>query len=391
MASHRIPLTIVAGSLALITACAKDEGAADEAQLDTGIPVETNDASDVVDESESAGASETNGAGESDTTSNPSSTDTTAEADSVADDEGVKFDLGAWADGSASGCTAPIHTPCDDEDNDPWHAIGINCPGGYELTTQYTGDASAIYVHTAPLGTYQPATYPALEGEKITILSSGNAQQLTQAGAYASTSLPGNDPLMLPAPMLTNPVGAQDCFENPNLVGTGDCSNTIDEQWQQGNGAYDYAEMRISGEVPAGASGLSYNLAFFSTEYPNFYQSSFNDMYIAWLESELWTGNVSFDEMGKPISLNAGFLDYKDAPNDFDCPAPCDAPELQGTAMEGHAGTKWLTTTAGVVPGEDFLLVFAIFDLSDNILDSVVTLDNFAWNCEGGPPVTIPG
>jgi hypothetical protein len=191
--------------------------------------------------------------------------------------------------------------------------------------------------------------------------------------------------------MVTNPVGMQDCFENPDLVGTGDCSNTINDQWEQGNGAYDYSELRISGEVPQGASGFSYNLAFFSTEYPNYYQTTFNDMYIAWLESELWTGNVSFDEMGNPISLNAGFLDYKDAPNPYDCPAPCQAPELVGTAMMGHAGTKWLTTTSGVVPGEDFVLILAIFDLSDNILDSVVILDNFAWNCEGGPPVTIPG
>jgi hypothetical protein len=95
--------------------------------------------------------------------------------------------------------------------------------------------------------------------------------------------------------------------------------------------------------------------------------------------------------MGNPISLNAGFLDYKDAPNQYDCPDPCTAPELQGTVMQTHAGTKWLTTTAGVVPGEDVTIVWAIWDLSDEILDSVVILDDFAWNCEGGPPVTIPG
>ena len=95
--------------------------------------------------------------------------------------------------------------------------------------------------------------------------------------------------------------------------------------------------------------------------------------------------------MGNPISLNAGFLDYKDAPNSIDCPDPCMAPELQGTAMEGHAGTKWLTTSAGVSPGENVTIIWAIFDMSDGILDSSVILDNFEWNCEGGPPVTVPG
>ena len=94
--------------------------------------------------------------------------------------------------------------------------------------------------------------------------------------------------------------------------------------------------------------------------------------------------------MGHPISLNAGFLDYKDAPNPYDCPAPCSAPELGGTAMETHAGTKWLQTTAGVNPGENITLQFVIFDLSDGILDSTVILDNFEWDCDGGPPSTVP-
>ena len=59
--------------------------------------------------------------------------------------------------------------------------------------------------------------------------------------------------------------------------------------------------------------------------------------------------------------------------------------------MQGHAGTKWLTTTAGVEPGEDFTIVFAIFDLSDSILDSYVFVDNFRWGCEGDqPPSTVP-
>jgi hypothetical protein len=334
------------------------------------------------------------GDGDTTNTTNPGDGDGDGDPDDGGDDSQTKFDLAGVPDASTNGCLAPFHDPCDD-DNDPWHAMGINCPGEWELTTAYTGHQQALYVHTGQLGTFNnPPTYPTLEGEQMVILSSGIAQQLTVPGMYASTANPGNDPMILPPPLTETPVDAQlmvDCIEEPNYVGLGDCSNTIYEQWEQGSGAYDYAELRLSGEVPGGASGFSYNLAFFSTEYPVFYQSSFNDMYIAWLESEIWTGNVSFDEMGHPISLNAGFLDYKDAPNQFDCPNPCEAPELMGTAMQDHAGTKWLTTTAGVVPGEDFTLVFAIFDLSDNILDSVVILDNFAWNCEGGPPVTVPG
>jgi hypothetical protein len=320
------------------------------------------------------------------------------DGDGDADDDdddgggGVKFDLAPIGDSSNNGCLVPSHDPCDD-DNDPWHALGINCPGELEFDVSFTGDAQQVYVHAGQLGTYDPPTYPVLEGESMVILSSGMASEMIAPGdQFASTSVNMNFmAIPLPPPINMNKVDPVDtCTEEPNLVGTGDCSNTLQEQWDQGNGAFDYAELRLTGSVPNGASGFEYHLAFFSTEYPNYYQSVFNDMYIAWLESELWTGNVSFDEMGNPISLNAGFLDYKDAPNQFDCPN-CMAPELEGTVMETHAGTKWLTTTAGVMPGEDITLIWAIFDLSDEVLDSVVILDNFSWNCEGGPPTTIPG
>jgi hypothetical protein len=389
-------LATVALALGFTSACAVDPSGDGSSTVD-GISSQGS-------QGEGPGTEEDAGDGDGDASTSNGDGDgdddptTAGDGDGDPTDEGngsqTKFDLAGLPDASANGgCLAPSHDPCD-EDADPWHAIGVNCDGEWEMTTVYTGHVQALYVHPGQLGTFMPPTYPTMEGEKMVILSSGIAQQLTIPGQYASTANPGNDPVNLPAPLNPSAVDggfAIDCNDDPDLVGTGDCSNTIQEQWDQGNGAYDYAEMRISGEVPGGASGFSYNLAFFSTEYPAFYQSSFNDMYIAWLESEKWTGNVSFDELGAPISLNAGFLDYKDAPNQFDCPGVCQAPELQGTAMQGHAGTKWLTTTAGVEPGEDFTIVFAIFDLSDNILDSVVILDNFAWNCEGGPPITVPG
>jgi hypothetical protein len=306
----------------------------------------------------------------------------------------VKLDVGAIPDApGASECGAPPPVHCDDDDDDPWHAIGLNCPGGPAVDGVYNGQPLQIHVHTGDVGTYQPPPFPPQEGDKIVILSSGKAADMLVPNLFASTNI--NGAFMgnqLPPPILTNKVSqTEDCAANPGLVGSGDCSNTIEDQWSQGNLAFDYAEMRFTVTVPVGTTGFSYNLAMFSTEYPVWYQTAFNDMYVAWLESEQWTGNISFDEMGNPISLNAGFLDYKDAPNMYDCPAPCAAPELQGTAMMQHAGTKWLTTTAGVTPGEDIEVVFGVFDLSDGILDTVVLLDNFLWNCEGGPPITIPG
>jgi hypothetical protein len=190
------------------------------------------------------------------------------------------------------------------------------------------------------------------------------------------------------------------CADLPALVGTGDCSNTLWEQWNEAFDcagpdvpcavAHDYAELRMTMQVPAGTSGISLDFAFGTIEYPNWWQTPFNDMFVAWLDSEAWTGNVSFDDQGNPISLNAGFLDYKDAlPPDGVCPGDsCEAPELEGFALEGHAATRWLNSTAGVRSGEQIGLVLAVFDLSDGVWDSYVLLDAFAWTCSANPPIT---
>jgi hypothetical protein len=86
---------------------------------------------------------------------------------------------------------------------------------------------------------------------------------------------------------------------------------------------------------------------------------------------------------GNPLSLNAAFLELYDDGGAL--------PEFAGTCMRYSAGTRWLTTTADVVPGETIELVFAIFDLDDVNWDSFVFLDNVRWNCSDTPgPSTEP-
>ena len=391
----RRPIALLSCLLAAAVGC---EGDSADAPDMTGIADPSASASGGADTDVATTGATTTGDGIDDTTSGGEETSpgvATTEPEPEPEPP-VSFDLGPLPDApDVVVCGAPNPVTCDDEDDDPWHALGLNCLGGPQVDGEYNGDTRSLHVHAGNVGTFMPAPFPPREGEKIVIISSGIAEDMLEAGLFMSTNVTGSvdNGAELPAPILPNDVSAtEDCVDNPGLVGTGDCSNTINGQWTQGgDGAYDYAELRLHVEVPAGTFGFSYDLAMFSTEYPAYYHSQFNDMYIAWLESEAWTGNVSFDEAGNPISLNAGFLDYKDAPNTFDCPAPCTAPELQGTAMEGHAGTKWLTTTAPVTPGEEIEVVFAVFDLSDPNLDTVVLLDNWLWSCEGGPPVTIPG
>lgn len=377
-------LLVLAG-FAGVMAC---DSAADDQPADTGLTTSPGATT-------SAGTDGTSSGGQAGSTSGgPDSVGTTGTTGTSEPpiDPPVVFDFGAFPDVGAF-CGAPNPVSCDDEDDDPWHAIGLNCPGGPQVEGSFTGDPDQIYVHQGNFGTSD--AFPTREGEKVVFLSSGIAQEMvTNVGGTIGTGMGGGNLADLPPPMTrveVSPGGGDDCVDNPALVGTGDCSNTVEVQYSQGGTANDLAFLSLSAVVPENTFGFTYDFAFFSVEYPVYYQSQFNDMYVAWLESEGWTGNISFDEFGSPISLNAGFLDYKDAPNPTDCPAPCEAPELAGTAAQGHAGTRWLTSNAPVVPGETIEVYFAIFDLSDTALDSAVMLDNWLWTCEGSPPVTIPG
>jgi hypothetical protein len=307
----------------------------------------------------------------------------------------------ATAEGTGDGdCEAPEHVPCDTDETDLITALGLNCPGEPVVNAFVNGspDGAGTRVAFGTTDAFNPT-----EGMRYAVLGSGQVNELddtTGIGCSSDLDLDFSntyDPqTMLPAPIVPVDVGAVTCADDPSLIGTGDCSNTIQEQFEQAtSGAHDYTEIRFGTTVPVGVTSFSYDFAFMSYEYPNFYASQFNDMYIGWLESEQWTGNISFDENGNPISLNAGFMDFLDADAsghpDCDIGTGCTAPELDGTCMDGHGSSRWLTTEASVVPGENITVVFAIFDMGDSILDSYVFLDNFLWGCEGGnPPSTVP-
>jgi hypothetical protein len=321
------------------------------------------------------------------------------------DDGGMKFDTPMPDDDDGAGCEHVEHVPCDDGTNDLFQAIGINCPGEMQVDALSTGYERALGVLTS-FG--ETAEWVTREGSAMAALGTGFVDEFLQetanhpgtlCPAYCSNDvshptiedckdetmleLGEHDPgPTLPSPIDVNPVGG-DCVADPGLVGTGDCSNSLAGQFNQGRIAHDYAEMRMTMTVPENVTSFSFDFAFFSTEYPIYYGRQYNDMFVAWLESGSWTGNVSFDELGNPISLNAAFLDFRDDEGTL--------PEFAGTCMREHAGTKWLTTTVQVTPGEEIRLVFAIFDLADPILDSYVLIDNWRWGCEAPPePETKP-
>ncbi len=151
----------------------------------------------------------------------------------------------------------------------------------------------------------------------------------------------------------------------------------------------DYTELQLVLDVPANANSFSFDFNFMSVEFPEFVCTSFDDTFLAMLESQAYTGNVSFDAQGNRMSINVGFFDKCRESLD---PACTGDEELIGTGYQGAqgGGTGWLTTTAPVVPGEKIFLTFMIFDEGDHILDSSVLIDNFRWHIEQvDSPITV--
>jgi hypothetical protein len=187
---------------------------------------------------------------------------------------------------------------------------------------------------------------------------------------------------------------------NPDpMMNAGRCGMALpDEQ-----NVHDYTELLLTIKVPTNANAFSFQFMFDSAEYPEFVGTEFNDKFLVELTSKAFTGNVSFDAMKNPITVNAGFFGVCDsAPicsgqKQNVCPSP--VTQLNGTGMEDFdfgdrigGGTGWLTTTSPVKPGETITLRFIIFDEGDQIYDSSVIIDNFQWVAMpamgGGGPIT---
>jgi len=356
------------------------------------------------------------GAGDSDPEGDGAQTSDGADGDDGADggsdgDDGATddplFDVGGGNADPGGDCPVPPHTPCDGDPDDPVSAIGLGCPGEPDVTVTINAHPSAIKTW-ASFG--DTSAFDPREGSRFAVISTASLEEEFAEGHTPTSeecwdrysednSLPGYDYYPAPEPLVFEDVGPVTCDEDPTLVGTGDCSNTLESTDSLGC-LRDYAEIRVNATVPAGATSLSFNSAFLTLEYPDYWHDIFNDFYFVWLESDTWTGNIAFDDYGEVISVNAAFMEYLDADVIFgpnfeehpECPkdANCTAPELHGTCMANHGATAWLTTKVGVTPGDEIELVFGIADVADEQLDSIAFIDNFQWGCDDGGPETRP-
>ncbi|HEY8087320.1 MAG TPA: choice-of-anchor L domain-containing protein [Polyangiaceae bacterium] len=171
----------------------------------------------------------------------------------------------------------------------------------------------------------------------------------------------------------------------------------------------DAIDVKLVLKAPPDATGFQFDFDFYSSEWPNYVCSNFNDAFVAYLTSAGVTDNISFDSNHNPVAVNIDFFDRCTPGAPVAClrsngPTPdpplavasCSAgpSELDGTgygetdqtqcngsnvtATLGGA-TGWLVTQASIQPGEQFTLELMIWDAGDGLLDSSVLVDHFQW------------
>jgi len=264
---------------------------------------------------------------------------------------------------------------CQMSTGDTWGVVSARYvrSDGIELTDP------ALQIGRGILNGFGPLA--AREGSQMLVLSSGTARTPSDAG-YMSVGGTWKD---------FNPHGAPPGYPKESPA----CPGVV-------TGApYDSAGLELVVKTPTDAKSFTFNLNFYTYEFPNYICSQFNDFFVALLTptpAGLTDANISFDAKGNLISVNAGFLEVCNpqvASNGQPFACAAGPAELSGTGYDeqagGSAATGWLQTTAPIdAPGSDITLRFAIWDSGDGVLDSTILLDNFKFESTEGTTGTVP-
>ena len=145
----------------------------------------------------------------------------------------------------------------------------------------------------------------------------------------------------------------------------------------RGDSAFDVSVLKVDLSVPNNADCLSVDFQFLSEEYPEFVGQTFNDAFIAELDTSDWStsgstisapSNFAFDPSHNVISINGTGV------------TSMSAGAASGTTYDG--ATELLSAQTPVSPGVHSVY-FSIFDQGDSSFDSAVFLDNMVVGQSG--------
>ncbi len=288
-------------------------------------------------------------------------------------------------------------------------------------------DFNAISIRSG-FGSIMP---PTTEGQSVMVLSSGIASDAVQtmpgpnggapAGFNVSTSqMPSSN---VELSLVGQPHSVHDWFAAPNLPlkqanGLPDSPGCNASNTSTAN---DSVMLYLRMRAPTNAKAFSFNSYFFSAEYPEFVCTSFNDQFIALVDTPNGTPQpianpvdknlLTYTQGGQqwPIGINiakgtslfAVCDSQQQSPNCWDpdvsnISCSLGSTQLTGTGFEAGGGfdgctigggTFWLTTAGNVIPGDLVELRIAIWDVGDTAYDSLAVIDGFQWLTNA----TLPG
>ncbi|TKD06489.1 MXAN_6577-like cysteine-rich protein [Polyangium fumosum] len=266
-----------------------------------------------------------------------------------------------------------------------------------------------------------------LEGKSAVVLSSGIAADATQTNPGPNGGAPGGFNVSSEHTPVSNVLisgggehSVKDWFATPNLPlkpanGLPDspgcnASNTPE--------AEDSVMLVLRLRAPTNARAFSFNSYFMSAEYPEFVCTSFNDQFIALVDTPTGVPSPTPNPVDKnlmtftsgnqkwPIGINIAQGTNLFAVCDSQATSPfcwdtsvsatsCSlgSSQLMGTGFESNGdclvggGTFWLTTAGNVIPGQIVEIRIALWDVGDASYDSLAILDGFQWLSAA----TLPG
>jgi hypothetical protein len=146
----------------------------------------------------------------------------------------------------------------------------------------------------------------------------------------------------------------------------------------RGTSDYDVTILKVDLTAAANQTCLHVDFRFLSEEFPEFVGTSYNDAFIAELDTSNWTtsgstidapNNFAFDPGGDPITINSTGATHMTAA------------EAAGTVYDG--ATQPLVAQTPITAGPHSVY-FSIFDAGDQVYDSAVFLDNLFLGTESG-------
>jgi hypothetical protein len=303
-------------------------------------------------------------------------------------DNGVSCDDGLVTTGDAYAFAKALGI-CKKSNGNDWGVVSAQFTNGYNAPNKGLNNFDAQHGILPKFG----SVLKPREGTRLAVLSSG----------FAGENNTDNGPNFRGGKLGMQSTGMFDTSDAPPGFPKPTTGCEVSKTVQ------DVINARLTIKVPKNAKGMAFDFNFFSSEWPDYVCSMYNDSFVAILKSQAFNkgveGNMSFDGNGNPVSVNNGFFDRCTPGITLGCKSTLGGSaaglgkskctggesELEGTGFfvrdrycdntlsTGGGATGWLSSKAPVTPGETITLSFMIWDTGDVNYDSSVLLDNFRW------------